>query len=257
MNNELLFELTRHPEKKGTMLERQDNPEEKNALPMEGLQQAQEKAAKFADDFFKAPEGSVYWGLTSNISRTQEARFIFDMELGVMAKKIGNAVILDLNEKMPDEKIMAELENNKNKKIILINGPVHPGLGMYDYNMDEYVKLIDEFGSEEKMISEWKNNPEISKRLGVKFDDVSNGFEKIIKDISDTKKKLFSDRELWVKGFGHSAEIEVGLAAYANKEVGEVIEEAGGDLIKTMESAQVVIGADGNRRIEYRGKEIN
>lgn len=257
MENGTRFDLTRHPEKKGTFLERQDNPEEKIVLPMEGLQQAQAEAVKFAEEFSRAPAGTVFWGLTSNISRTQEARFIFDMELGVLAKKIGDAVIIDLNEKMPDESIIEEIENSKGKKIILVNGPAHPALGMQNYNMDEYAKLTDELGSEEKLISKWKDDPEIAKRIGVEYDKVASGFKELINEIEEAKKNLFPDRELWVKGFGHSAEIEVALATYADKSVGEVLNSAGGEIIKTMESAHIVIKSDGTKKVEYRGKELN
>jgi hypothetical protein len=257
MNMETRFDLTRHPEKKGKFLERQDNPEEKIALPVEGLIQAQNEAARFAEEFSQAPEGAVFWGLTSNVSRTQEARFIFDMELGVMAKKIGDAMIIDLNEKMPNESIMKEIKNNEGKKIILVNGPVHPGLGMHDYNMDEFVKLIDELGSEEKLLSKWKQDPEIAKKIGVDYEQVADGFKKLMDDIEKTKQEIFPDRELWVKGFGHSFEIEVGLATYANKTAGEILDSAGGKIIKTMESAHITIKPDGSKKIEYRDKELN
>lgn len=218
---------------------RQDNPKEKISLPVEGLMQAQEEAVKYAEEFAGAPEGTVFWALTSNVPRTQEARFIFDMELGVIAKEIGDAVIIDLEGKMPDEFISGSIKNAGNKKIILINGPVHPGLGMHKYDLDEWIKAEKEFGSEENLISQWQNNPEIARRIGVDYEDVKRGFEDLLEDIKRTSKDIFPGREVWAKGLGHSSEIEIGLAAYAGKSVGEIIEKAGGSLIKTMESAHM------------------
>jgi hypothetical protein len=257
MEEETRFDLTRHPEKKGEFLERQDNHNEKLALPIEGLVQAQEKAKIYAENFAEAPEGAVFFSLTSNVPRTQEARFIFDMELGVIAKKIGDAVIIDLKGEMPDESLAEKLKVAGNKKIIMINGPVHPGLGMHDYNLEEYGKLLKELGSEEKVITSWQTDPEISKRMGVEYGDVEKGFENMLEDIKKIKKELFSDKEVWIKGIGHSGEIEVGLAAYARKNADEIIEKGGGKLIGTMESAFVIIGEDGDTRVEYRGGEIN
>lgn len=231
---------------------RQDNPAEKIALPVEGLMQAQEEAVKYAEEFANAPEGAAFWALTSNIARTQEARFIFDMELGVIAKRIGDAVIIDLEGNMPDESVSERIKDAGNKKIILINGPVHPGLGMHKYDLDEWAKAEKEFGSEENLISNWQNNLEIARRIGVNYEDVKHGFEDLLEDIKRTSKDIFPGREVWVKGIGHSSEIEIGLAAYAGKSVGEILEKAGGSLIKTMESAHIMIKPDGETSVGYR-----
>lgn len=253
---EIKFDLTRHPIKKGEFLPTQENPEKNLDLPVEGIQETQKKAKEFADEFEKAPEGTVFWALTSNAPRTQEARFIFDEELKYIAGKSG-AEIVDLAGQMPDESIMNKMQENKNKKYIFVNGPMHEGLGAQDYNMDEFVKILEEKGgSEEKVISDWSTDPEISKRLGVSYDKVGEGFKNMLDEIEKISKENFSEREVWVKGIGHSGEIEVGLAAYAGKTSARIIEESGGKLIKTMESAYVTIKPSGERKIEYRGKEL-
>ncbi|MFH0969533.1 MAG: hypothetical protein V1804_03440 [Patescibacteria group bacterium] len=250
---ETKFDLTRHPIKKGEFLPTQSNPEKNIDLPVEGIQETQKKAKEFAEEFEKAPEGTVFWALTSNAPRTQEARFIFDEELKYIAEKSG-ALVIDLSGKMPDNSLAKEIEKNKSKKIILINGPVHSGLGIYDYNIEEYSKLMDEKGSEEKVISDWSNDPEISKKIGVDYNKVAEGFEKMLDEIENISKDILPNREIWVKGIGHSGEIEVGLASYAKKTSAEIIEKTGGKLIETMESAHITIKPDGERKIEYRGQ---
>jgi len=253
---EIKFDLTRHPEKKGTFLPKKKNPEENLDLPVEGIQQTQEKAKQFANEFLEAPEGTVFWALTSNAPRTQEARFIFDEELKYIAKKSG-AIVLDLEGKMPNEEAIAKIKENKDKKVVLANGPVHSGLGIQNYNIEEYLKIIDEKGSEEKVVSDWKTDPELAKRIGVEYDKVKDGFEKMLNEVEEVSKKLFPDREVWVKGIGHSGEIEIGIGAYAGKTSAEVLEAGGGKMISTMESAHITIDPDGKRKVMYRGKELN
>lgn len=259
------IELTRHPEKKGEFLSRQDNPKENITLPVEGLIQAQERAKEFAEDFANAPEGTVVWALTSNAPRTHEARFIFDMELGVIAKKIG-AEIIDLQGQEPTELTKNSIEaarapDGTKKKVVLINGPAHPGLGLHNYDLEEYTKLCEEIGSEEALISQWAEDPvvggrKISERLGVTFSQVAEGYKQFLHNISSMSETLFSERPVWVKAFGHSAEIEVGLAAATGKPVKEILEKAGGSLINTMESAHIFIRPGDTQSIEYRGKEL-
>lgn len=251
------LDFTRHPEKSGEKLPRQDNPENNIDLPTEGLMQAQEKAVEFAEEFSQAPEGTVVWAITSNAPRTHEARFIFDMELGVIARKTG-AEIIDLNGKMPDEQIAWQNANaNKSKKIVLVNGPVHPGLGLQNYNVDEYMALAKELGSEAEVIANWESNPEISKRIGVDYEAVKQGYQRMLTDIVNIRQKVLPDREVWIKAFGHSGEIEVGIASYAQRSIGEIIHDAGDSLIGTMESAHIVIRPDGTKSVEYQGRIVN
>lgn len=249
------LDLTRHPEKSGEKLPRQDNPEKSIDLPTEGLMQAQEKAVEFAEEFANAPEGTVVWALTSNAPRTQEARYIFDMELGVIARKTG-AEIIDLDGKMPNEYTLSQI-SNQNKKIVLINGPVHQGLGMQNYNVDEYMALAKELGSEAEVIARWESNPEISRRIGVDYSVVKQGYEQMLADIVKIQQQILPDREVWVKAFGHSGEIEVGMATYVQRPIGEIIHDAGDSLIGTMESVHIAIRPDGTKLVEYQGRIIN
>jgi hypothetical protein len=249
------FDLTRHPVKKGQFLKRQDDPEKNIVLPEEGLVQAQEEARKYAEDFSQAPKGSVFWALASDVSRTQETRFIFDMEMNAVAREIGDAFVIDLNGKMPGEEVIGRIRENKDKKIILINGPIHPGLGQHKCDWEEYAKLEEELGSEKELISKWEYDPVIAKRVGVEYKEITEGYKKLLEDIKNISKDIFSGREVWVKGFGHCGEIEIGLAAYADKTAREIIERAGGNLLNTMESVFLTIKPDGKVLIRHRDQE--
>jgi hypothetical protein len=247
-------DLTRHSKKfKDESTERMPAQKEGENidLPLDGIIETQKAAREYAEEFLKSPEGTIFWAMNSNAARTQEAKFIFDEEMKYIAGKSG-AEIIDLENKMPDESILQQVQNLEGKKIVLVNGPMHPGLGIQNYNMDEFRNLIKQEGSEEKVISDWANNPEVAKIIGVEYRKVKEDFDGLLKDIEDVKKKLFPNREIWVKNIGHSGEIEVGLAAITGKNSGEIIKDAGNKLIQTMESAHITIKPDGKKLVEYR-----
>lgn len=256
------LDLHRHPIKSGEFLTTQANPEENIALPLEGLIQAQEAAVEFAEEFSQAPEGTVVFGLTSNAPRTQEAGFIFDMELEAISKKLGSGVVvLDLEGKMPDESTKARVDQaideqgNKNR-VVLVNGPIHEGLGIRDYDVAGYESTIEELGSEEKLITEWSRDGAIGDRIGVQYEEVFQGYIQLEKDIRKIQADIFPDREMWVKAFGHSAEIEVALATWAGRNVDEIIKLAGGNVINFMEKARLEIDVAGDRTVQYRGTKL-
>src|SRR3989344_8060663 len=88
-NDKVYISLNRHPEKSGTKVPTQ-TPEgkegEPNALPMEGILQAQQRGVELGEQLKKSPVGSVFLGFTSNVPRTHEADYILGQELRVAAK---------------------------------------------------------------------------------------------------------------------------------------------------------------------------
>ena len=256
------LDLHRHPIKNGEFLPTQANPEENIALPFEGLIQAQEIAAEFANEFAQAPKGTVVFGLTSNAPRTQEAGFIFDMELQAVSKKLGdNVVVLDLGGKMPDESTKAQVdqavdEQDNKKKVILVNGPVHAGLGIRDYDVAGYESAIGELGSEEALVTEWGRDGAIGDRIGVQYEEVFQGYIRLEKDIRKIREDIFPDREMWIKAFGHSGEIEVALATWTGRNIDEIIKLAGGNVINFMENARLENDSIGDRTVKYHGTKL-
>lgn len=124
------------------------------------------------------------------------------------------------------------------------------------WNPKEYYKMAEECGGEEEMLARWPDDPEISERLGVTYEETASGYEKLLEDITKTNQEIFPNREVWVQAFGHSGSIEAGLATYAKKTSRQFMEASGNRVIETMNSAHITIKPDGQRKIVYRGREF-
>lgn len=261
----LRIDIHRHPIKNGEILGQQTDPQQSIGLPVEGLHQAQERGGHFAAEFAAAPEGTVVWALSSKADRTQEARHVFDMELKAMAGKLNEAgeefEIIDLEGKMPDAGVRAAVdaavtEDGHKKKVILVNGPASELMGYHDYDIDGYAALTEELGSEEELIARWQTDESVSRRIGVNYEDVASGFDKMLREMSRVHTEVFPDREVWVKAFGHSAEVEVALATWANVPTRDVMALGKGGIAGFLESARIQFDAEGQRSIMYRGKQF-
>jgi hypothetical protein len=259
-------DIHRHPIKSGEFLPQQKDPTIDIALPVEGLQQAQAEAARFAEEFAAAPEGTVVWSLASTAPRTQEAQFIFDMELKTIARKLkeetGEEIsIIDLQGNMPDKRVKdgidsAMTDDDQKMKVVLVNGPHTELLGPGDYNLEQYEKLMDELGSEEELIARWPEFDEVSRRINVDYGQVADGFEKLMGSIVQSQKNLFPDRNVWVKAFGHSAEVEVALATWSKLSTKDILSLGKGGMVGFLESARVELDPEGNQSITYRNSQL-
>lgn len=260
------IDIHRHPIKTGEFLPQQLDPTKDIDLPVEGLQQAQAEASRFAEEFAAAPEGTIVWSLASTAPRTQETQFIFDMELKTIARKLkedtGEEIsIIDLHGEMPDEKIKVDIESavtddDRKKKMVFINGPHTPMLGPRDYDIDQYEKLINELGSEEELIAKWPESDGVSRRINVNYGAVADGFEGLMGNIVQAQKNFFPDRDVWVKAFGHSAEVEVALATWSKMTTRDIISLGHGGVVGFLESARVELSPEGEQSISYRSEEI-
>lgn len=260
------IDIHRHPIKSGEFLPQQMDPAKDIALPVEGLQQAQAEAARFAEEFAAAPEGTIVWSLASTAPRTQEAQFIFDMELKTVARKLkketGEEIsIIDLHGSMPDKKIKDDIDSavtddGRKKKVVLINGPHTDMLGPGDYDLEQYEKLMDELGSEEELIARWPEFEEVSRRINVNYNEVADGFEKLMGSIVQAQKNLFPNRNVWVKAFGHSAEVEVALATWSKLSTQDILSLGKGGMVGFLESARVELDPEGNQSITYRDSQL-
>lgn len=256
-------DLFRHPDKKGTFLPKQSDPDQNIELPKEGLEQAHFRAVEFAKEFKQAADGTVIWALTSNAPRTQIAREIFDSELRLAAQELGDeAIVMDMAGEMPTARVKelvakAVQANGRKKKIVLINGPVHPALGIQKYDDPAYIALSKKLGGEQNMVGQWQHDPMVSKRIGVEYDHVAEGFAKMADEVEHISTEIFPDRNVWLPAFGHSFEVEVALATWSGTTTESVVQAGGEQIIGTMQSGRLEIMPDGQRHVTYNGQALS
>lgn len=263
------FDIRRHPIKKGEMLsdiaEKKGVPElqrEKVALPVEGIIEAQKKAVEFAKKVEQAPEGTVYFGVHSNISRTKEANFIFEEEVKYIARKHPEWLVVDVSyfesQKLKDviKTITSVITLSTDRKIILLNGGEDEAMGMYSWNMDEVVKEIDATGGDEnEVLKKWLDDPQVQQRLGVSPQEVVGNFRNFIAEKTRLVRDYFPGRPAMISGIAHSWELDAAFAAMLGKDLsGASMDEIGG-MINTMEDAQINVAPDGRVSTQFRGIE--
>lgn len=251
---EARIELTRHPIKLGRMLPRQDNPLENIGLPFEGIIQAKREAEKFASEFVKAPNGTLFWTMASNKPRTQEAAWIFERELASLVKTRPDIAVIDLEGQMPATSFRARIEEEKmpdgtDRKIVLINGPVHPALGENFPTSPSVMSLYDRLDDLEAFKA-WAADPGIGRSECVGVEEIGAGFSNMIERVREIGQEI--GRNIVVKAFGHSGQIEAGIAAVTGLHPLEILEDAGGTLINTLEHADVMLRPNRNPLVRYR-----
>lgn len=250
---EVQFNLHRHSEKEGVfpLKQGQDGePGEKNILPVDGIQQSQAEGRVFAEQIRDIPRAVVY-GFTSNVARTQEADYIFGEELRYMANKLPNSRVYSQKEKSLEE--IAEEVDESIDKIVIINSSETTGLGMHKWNMERFSIIAKELGGELATLTAWATDPELQKELGVTPEEVAEDFKSWIRTEQARATKLFPGRPIVISGIGHSFELDTIFAALMGKEMNtETLREFGGEMIRTMEGAKVVLDKEGKGRIEYR-----
>lgn len=247
------IQIRRHPEKDGeTIL---DPEGKKLALPVEGIQQTQSEAVNFAESIKDAPDNVVVWGYTSNQPRTQEADYIFGQELRVLLKQLPDAKIFDQKVEGSLEEI-AEKVGTDDGKVIIINSLPDKALGIRPgWNMEYVAEETKKIGQTE-FVTRWLDDQEMQEKSGIKPEEVAKEFQDWIVELRDTAQKLFPGRPVIITGFGHDAELNVGIMALMGKEISSgSLAELGGS-IETMEEAKVEISPDGHGNIIYRGKEV-
>jgi len=262
---EVEVDLMRHPEKKGTPVSTQEKviiedeegrkkEESKEGapgpLPQEGIIQAQEEARKFAERLRDIPRAVVF-GYVSNQPRTAEADFILGMELQHVAKELPNSRVFDRNQDGTLEQIAARVDE-KADRVIIINSQTEPAMGMHNWNLKPVIKRLETMG-ESEYLAQWMGNPELQKEAGLTPEEMAEEMKQWVAEQTRQARELFPGRPVIITGFGHSWDLDVGIAALMGKKfTRETLGEMGGEQIKTMEGAKIVVQPDGTGTIEYR-----
>jgi len=250
---EVEVDLMRHPEKKGTPVPTQGPEGEEGApgpLPREGIIQAQEEARKFAERIGDIPKAVVF-GYVSNQPRTAEADFILGMELQHVAKELPNSRVFDRNQDGPLEQIAARVDE-KADRVIIVNSQTEPAMGMHGWNLEAVMKKLETMG-ESEYLAQWMGDPELQREAGLTPEEMAEEMRAWVAGQVQKAKELFPGRPVIITGFGHSWDLDVGIAALMGRKfTRETLGEMGGEQIKTMEGARIVVQPDGTGTIEYR-----
>jgi len=256
MSTESEFHIYRHPEKKGEMLPRQDNPDEMIDLPKEGLQQAQQEFADLAKRVEKIP-GAVILVYTSIVPRAVEAGYIASEELRVMAEQLPNSKIFSLEKEGSLEKISQQVDK-KTDKVVIVEPIVDLVFGDRDLKDDEVKTLFAKYNvkTADEFIAKWLDNKEMQAEFEDKIGTTPLGAASEMRAWIGNKfhevQKLFPGRPMVVAGIGHSGNLDAAFLGLRSKSViGEELEKIGGS-IKTMEKATLIVDQDGKGSVEYR-----
>lgn len=277
-DDEVRILLNRHPEKSGTKVPTQ-TPEgregEPNALPMEGILQAQQKGVELGEQLKNSPVGSVFLGFTSNVPRTQEADYVLGQELrvaakGMTAESVPTAVFDGRRGELSLEEIARQIDPSMDR-VIIINSPQDSTFSMRKWNLQELVNDMQRTGKTEvELFNDWLEDEELQKRYGFTPKEIADEFKMWMKNQAERVRELFPSRPVVITGIGHSFELDAAIYSLMGREFSKETSAELGGMIGTMEGAQVVLypgetveeqsrrkEGEQNYSIRYRGKTFD
>jgi hypothetical protein len=256
------FETVRHGEKQG------------EELSEAGIGQAKEKAGKLLDEIKNAPDGAVFYAMSSNVGRAVETRNVIEEELKDLAR--GNQEIEFIS--VHDVEKIEQAKGDKSRKYVITDIQPSAALGFNERtpSIPAFLKYKKLYKNDEDLIGKtWAARQSEIVKLKKKIKqempelDVSNispkefeetpeetalKYVRLMRRMAEITEKYFPGHPWKGLQIGHNLSADFAAIALLGKDISvESIERLGGKFREFLESAYFEING-GKTVAKYRGQ---
>ncbi|OGH64364.1 MAG: hypothetical protein A2821_03265 [Candidatus Magasanikbacteria bacterium RIFCSPHIGHO2_01_FULL_41_23] len=264
MENYKQFETIRHGEKHG------------EELSEVGIEQSKIKAQELLEEIKAAPDGSVFYAMSSNVGRAIETRDVIESELITLAENEQGIEFISVQ----DVEKIKQAKGDKTKKYVITGLQPSTALGFNERtpSLSAFLKFKKAYKNNEDLIGQtWAAKSGELEKLKEKirqeipdldvsginpkeFDETPEEaalkYIRLMKRMAEITEKYFPDHPWKGLQIGHNLSADFAALAMLDKNISvESIEELGGKFRQFLESAHFEL-KDGKIVAKYRDQEV-